>query len=364
MGDAAIKSSPANGYSEFKPTISAALIVRNEDKFLEDCLASLIGHVDEIVVVDTGSTDTTIAIAESHQVKLLHHRWTGDFSVARNAALDAATGDWILYIDADERLRVPPGKELSGLVHGKQAAAACVRFMPKSGFTRYREPRLFLNRQDIRFRGSIHETVMPDIERVCSDFGFSIIMTEAMIDHLGYDGNQDHKHLRNLPLLMAEVASTSARAYYYYHLAETLTALGRNEDAIRVGRQGIDVARRNDGGKNRADASLIYQTLARLSPPGLETLQLIEEGLQRVPYDHALRFLLACQLSRLNRHAEALPHLKILQEVDPDKLGDGLLAFDRRIFNTFAWQLTGTCFMAIGDRTGAVRAFHAAATTC
>ena len=361
MGDVAIKSSPAGGTSVFNPTISAALIVRNEGKFLEDCLASLVGCVDEIVVVDTGSTDATISIAERYKVKLIHHRWTGDFAAARNIALDAATGDWILYIDADERLRVPAGKELAELLRGRQVAAACVRFMPKSGFTRYREPRLFLNRQDIRFRGSIHETIMPDIERICSDFGFSIIMTEAMIDHLGYDGNQDHKHPRNLPLLVAEVASSSARAYYYYHLAETLAALDRNEEAIRVGRQGIDVARRNDGGKNRADASLIYQTLARLSPPGPETLQLIEEGLERVPYDHALRFLLACQLAQLNRHAEALPHLKVLQEIDPDTLGEGLLAFDRRIFNTFAWQLTGTCLMATGDRAGALRAFRAAA---
>lgn len=345
----------------FMPTISAALIVKNEDKYLDGCLASLVGHVDEIVVVDTGSTDATVSIAESHKAKLLHHRWTEDFAEARNIALDAAAGDWVLYIDADERLRAPTGMGLAGMLQGKQAAAACVRFMPKSGFTRYREPRLFLNRNDIRFRGRIHETVMPDIERVCSAFGLTIIMTDAMIDHLGYDGKQDHKHPRNLPLLMAEVENSPARVYYYYHLAETLAALDRTEDAIRVARQGIDVARRNDGNKNRADASLIYQMLGRLQPPGLSTLQLIEEGLERFPYDHALRFLLASQLAQLNRHAEALPHLKMLQEIDPDTLGEGLLAFDRRIFNTFAWQLTGTCLMATGDRAGALRAFRAAA---
>ena len=313
------------------------------------------------MVVDTGSTDATIAIANTYAVKLLHHRWTDDFSAARNIALDVATGEWILYIDADERLRVPDGMTLAAYLSGKPAAAAFVQFMPKSGFTRYRDPRLFLNHPSIRFRGRIHETVMPDVDRVCEESGLSVIMTGVRIDHLGYDDNQDRKHSRNLPLLQSEAAKGQARVYYYYHLAETHSALGQAEDAVRVAQEGLAVARRNISDKNLADASLIYQMLARISPPGLATLELIEEGLARLPSDHALRFQLAHQLAQLNRHAEALPHLQVLQKIDPDKLGEGLLAFDRRIFTTFAWQLTGTCLLATGDRHNALRAFRAAA---
>ena len=343
------------------PTVSAALIVKNEERFLEGCLASLAGQVDEIVVVDTGSTDATIEIAEKRAAKLLHHRWTGDFSAARNFALDAATGEWILYIDADERLCVSDGMRLGALLSGKQAAAAYVQFKPKTGFSRYREPRLFLNRPDIRFRGLIHETVMPDVERVCAELRLSKIMTKARIEHLGYDGNQDHKHTRNLPLLEASVAGGQARGYYYYHLAETLAGLGRIEDAVRIGREGLEISRRNDGEKNRADASLIYQMLARIIAPGDSTLALIGEGLSRYPSDYALRFQLAQQLAQLNRPAEALPHLQHLRTIDPEKLGDDLLSFDLRIFNTFAWQLTGTCLMAIGSQREALEAFRAAA---
>ena len=149
------------------PTISAALIVRNEARFLEGCLTALTGQVNEIVVVDTGSADATAAIAKKHAVKLLHHRWTGDFSEARNVAVEAATGEWILYIDADERLLLPEKTKLSSFLSNPRAAAAWVQFMPKTGFTRYRELRLFRNRPDIRFKGRIHETVMADVKRVC-----------------------------------------------------------------------------------------------------------------------------------------------------------------------------------------------------
>lgn len=361
MVDSASEGPQKNSTPKPRQTISAALIVRNEEHYLEGCLASLAGQVDEIVIVDTGSTDNTTRIAKSFDVKLLHRPWTDDFSAARNSALDDASGDWILYIDADERLRLPLGVHLSSYLEGKPAAAAFVQFMPRSGFTRYRDPRLFLNRRDIRFRGRIHETVMPDVDRLCRTLGLSVIPTEAQIDHLGYDGSQDHKHPRNLPLLQAELRQSHERVYYYYHLAETYAALGDIPAAEKTAREGLDVARRNNTEKNLADASLIYQMLARILPPCQSTLEIIEEGLGRLPSDYALRFHLALQLVKLGRHAEALPHLQTLQAIDPDTLNDGLLAFDRKIFGTFAWQLAATCLLAAGRQEEAMQAFRAAA---
>ena len=90
--------------------ISAALIARNEAGVIGACLDSLSGHVDEIVVVDTGSTDATPDIVAGRGGRVLHFPWADDFSLARNRALEAASGDWILYIDADERLSVPDGR--------------------------------------------------------------------------------------------------------------------------------------------------------------------------------------------------------------------------------------------------------------
>src|SRR5579883_1951392 len=86
-------------------TLSAAIIVKNEERHLPECLSSLAGLVDEIVIVDTGSTDRTREIAASAGARIFDFPWMGDFSAARNHALNQVRGDWTLYIDADERVR-------------------------------------------------------------------------------------------------------------------------------------------------------------------------------------------------------------------------------------------------------------------
>ena len=91
---------PNNG----RPSLSACMIVKNEEKFLAQCLNSIKDAVDEIIIVDTGSTDKTVEIAQSFGAKVYHHPWRNSFSEARNHSLSYATCDWILQIDADEAL--------------------------------------------------------------------------------------------------------------------------------------------------------------------------------------------------------------------------------------------------------------------
>ena len=86
------------------PNISACLIVKDEERFLGQCLSSLKGVVNQIVVVDTGSTDRTIEIAGEHGAEVHHFDWCDDFSAARNFALELARGDWVLIMVAVEVL--------------------------------------------------------------------------------------------------------------------------------------------------------------------------------------------------------------------------------------------------------------------
>src|SRR5262249_39251249 len=88
--------------------ISLCMIVKDEEEMLPECLASCADGVDEMVIVDTGSSDRTIEIAESYGATVLHFPWNGSFSDARNHGIDAATGTHILWLDADERL---PGRD-------------------------------------------------------------------------------------------------------------------------------------------------------------------------------------------------------------------------------------------------------------
>ncbi|MCP4972392.1 MAG: glycosyltransferase [Prochlorococcus sp.] len=96
--------------------LSLSMIVRNEEPRLEACLSSVKDFVDEMVVVDTGSTDNTVAIAEAAGARVEHIPWPGDFAPARNAALEMVKGDWVLVLDADEQLRAEAIPGLKALI--------------------------------------------------------------------------------------------------------------------------------------------------------------------------------------------------------------------------------------------------------
>ena len=115
--------------------ITACLIIRNEEAFLEGCLRSISGLVDEIVVVDTGSTDSSIEICRRNGARVLEWAWRDDFAAARNVGLEAANSDWLLYIDADERLIETSPAELRSGLDDPIVFAARVKFRVRSGST-------------------------------------------------------------------------------------------------------------------------------------------------------------------------------------------------------------------------------------
>ena len=102
--------------SSKKSTLSLCMIVKNEEKHLVRCLRSVRDVVDEMIIVDTGSTDKTIDIAKVFGAKVFDFPWTGDFSAARNHSLAQATGDWILVLDADEVISARDFDELKALI--------------------------------------------------------------------------------------------------------------------------------------------------------------------------------------------------------------------------------------------------------
>ncbi len=342
--------------------VSAALIVRDEEKFIEGCLASVAGHVDEIVVVDTGSQDATIQIVERFGALLLHRKWRDDFAWARNEALAAATGDWILYIDADERLSLPPGTRLSDGLDIADVIAARVQFRPRPNATPYREYRLFRNTPDIRFRGTMHETIVPDLRRLQATGG-RIVDSPAEILHLGYEGDQSAKNVRNIPLLRAALANEPERLYYWHHLIATLDAMGDTDEAIAVAKEahgritGADLSP-----PDRAVAALILTTYARmLYRRGEDVLPIIEQGLELYPTHAQLQLLKAQALIKRDQLDAALVILEDLATIDGATFADPVLSHDRRIFDVFAHDLMGVVLLRLGRRAEAAEAFGRAA---
>jgi len=332
---------------------------------LGGCLDSIRAHVDDIVVVDTGSRDETPKIAAAGGARVLGFGWCGDFAAARNFALEAATGTWILYIDADERLEVPPGRQLPDLFSVQGHAAVQLKFRPKLGYSPYSELRLFRSDPRIRFKGRIHEQVMSSILAVCESDGLSIGQTDAAIQHLGYEADQSAKHSRNLPLLMRAVEDDPDRVYYWWHLGETLAAVGDSEKAETALRTGIKTARRTGHHLSRIQAVLAYHRLARLFLEAGEfskAASVLDEGLATRPDDPALRLLKGRALIDLAQYAEALRILEDLPLAEPASFFDPDMAYDLRIFGEWAYDLIGLAHFRSGQYEEARLAYSAAAS--
>ncbi|MBV9953497.1 MAG: glycosyltransferase [Acidimicrobiia bacterium] len=346
-----------------RPSITAAMIVRDEERYLEECLAIAADHVDEIVVVDTGSTDRSLEIARAAGALVHETTWQDDFAAARNTALDLATSEWILYIDADERVvNGLAAADLDALADPAVVAARC-RFSVHPDLTRYWEYRLFRNRPDIRYEGRIHETMVPALTRLEAE-GHRIVCTSLAIDHLGYVGDQTAKHHRNLPLVERQVRTDPGRGYLWYHLGSIHLGLGDPDAAEEAWRAGVDASR------ERAEANpldvLCYSALATLvladdRRGGATTARmLVDEMRGRLPHSHQVDWVDANVALAEARWADARAGFERLASVDPDTLVDPCLAFERDIFRAGAYHGMGVSHFELGDAAEAARWFAAA----
>ncbi len=204
--------------------ISLCMIVRDEEAVLARCLAAARPFVDEIVVVDTGSTDRTVAIAEEHGAVVLHHAWSDSFAEARNVGVAAATGDWILWLDADEVLVAQDGPRLRDLTRRSWREAFLVTITNYVGgadtglAVAHDAQRLFRARPDRRFEGRIHEGIahsLPtDAPERCESAG-------VRVEHYGYllhIRDAKGKSSRNRELLEQQVREGDTSPFTAYNL--------------------------------------------------------------------------------------------------------------------------------------------------
>ena len=313
--------------------VSAALIVRNESTFIEDCLRSLTGWVDEIVVVDTGSTDDTVEKARNFPVKLHRFEWRQDFSAARNYAIDQASGDWILYIDADERLEVPDLAVWRDIIADKGKAGWRLLFYQRLGWTPYMELRLFRNDTRIRFHGVIHECMRDGVDAVCHDDGLEIGSCSVSLHHFGYEGGERHKISRNVPLLREYLAKDPSRVYCWWHLGQMLLSAGDEVGAAEAWESGIAAARRHGTNGDLSHAlpffSLALLEAAQNKPVG----DLIEEAVALFPDHLALRWLAAKHAIEQGKGETARKELEDLAAIDPDNFVDPRVCYNKTLFS-------------------------------
>jgi len=341
--------------------LSAALIAKDEEKFLGACLRSLHGLVDEIVVVDTGSADRTRDIAEAEGARVYERAWTDDFSAARNQALDLARGEWILYIDADERVRDGTADGVRARLADPSHVGHRVLLHPRPGQSGYWELRLFRNEPYIRFRGIIHENIWPaiDAHRVLS--GGLIGQVGLVLDHEGYEGDQYRKHLRNLPLLERSLAENPSRVFAWCHLAAVRAALGDHPGADQAWSEAMRLVESKPG-QAPEDAipflHLIEEGMAR----GEDVSGLLERAQRLFPANLQFMWLEAQDLMAADRNTEAIGCLEQLVAVGQAGDFDKSWAYDLRLFGVFAYDLLAVCHFKLGEFAVARRYYEKAAT--
>lgn len=212
-------------------TLSVCLIVKNEEQYLGDCLTSIQDVADQIIVVDTGSTDNTIAIAESFGAEVHHFTWCDDFAAARNESIKYATSEWILWIDADEQL-IPESKHALKklLVFERQPVLYKIRIRnlkeDGSSYVLSSAHRLFRNHMGIRFDGRIHEQISYSGKAVQAQERSS----DVTLSHVGYSfsGEQKQKKQeRNFNILSEMVTDEPDNAYAHLTLGHNLKESGQ-----------------------------------------------------------------------------------------------------------------------------------------
>ncbi len=212
--------------------LSLCMIVRNEEKYLADALKSVQDVVDEMIVVDTGSTDNTVEIARKYGARVFFYEWNDDFAAARNESLRHATGDWILMMDADERLDEHLKDNLRIFLIDSDRPIRYQVFIrnymrekDESSILGHYMVRLFKKTPDTRFFGVIHEQIYPNVGIV------TVPQESLLLWHYGYE-NVDFKakkiEERNIPLIrkalqQAEDANhMELYSFYAFYLGSSL----------------------------------------------------------------------------------------------------------------------------------------------
>ena len=183
-------------------SISLAIIAKNAEKTIEKTITTVSSFVDEIILVDTGSIDTTVEIAKKNSAKIFYHTWTNNFAEAKNIALDNCSSDWILNLDSDEFMAIEDLKSIRAEINNPENGA--FTFIQTSDIEGGREAlvscmRLYRNLKNFRYRFAIHETL--DVG-ILDELNLKVKKTKLPIYHSGYATKEilKRKEKRNLKI--------------------------------------------------------------------------------------------------------------------------------------------------------------------
>ncbi|MEA2040263.1 MAG: glycosyltransferase, partial [Thermodesulfobacteriota bacterium] len=340
--------------------VSACMIVRNEEEFLEGCLLSIKDVIDEIVVGDTGSTDRTRDIAGDLGARVYNIPWNDDFSAARNQVLEQAKGMWILSIDADERLRPISRSRIERFIKDPSNIAYYVLMHPIRQWTGMWVIRLFRNDPRIRFKGIFHETLWEGLQKALSSGNKEIGYSDLVLDHLGYESDQSEKLMRNLSLLLREIERDDNNAYIWTHLGLVYEDLGEEAQAENAWKRAIEIVREKKDVHIHEIYAYIYYIEWRLRH-GKPVNGLLKEVMDYSTGNPHLYWLKGRLLMDENRYDEAIPFFeRLISWGDKQDFNRLSVCYETCIFDVNAYDSLATCHFRLGNYEESKRCFQLA----
>lgn len=300
--------------SQSKPLLSLAMMVKNEEEFLEDALLSAKSFCDELIVVDTGSTDRTVEIAHDLGATVSYFPWINDFSAARNETLRCANGQWVAILDADERFVgerpetirqfLKPGPHYPFQAIMLNVTNTRLDGSPISSFYSVRvfprDPRLgYTGRVHNRFGALVDDAPKIDATRYSS----------LTINHLGYDPGlyqARQKAARSLPLIEATVRDEPNNHQQRFYLGREYLMLGRYGDAEAALRLAYAGIKATGQGPLADTADHLIRVLLATGGTAEEIIQIAHETLQKHPEHPDLWFNLGKGLAKAGARPQAI----------------------------------------------------------
>ncbi|MEM5005347.1 glycosyltransferase family 2 protein [Priestia megaterium] len=267
-------------------TITLCMIVKNEENFLEHCLNTVKEVVNEIIIVDTGSSDSTMEIAEKYNAQLFEFKWNNNFAEARNFAIDQASGDYILILDADEYIESGKGIK-EDLKLCKDYYINRIKNYSSEGLVRFHEAiRLFKNNIGLRYYGRIHEHLN------IHEYELTATYSKSLIHHCGYKEDvvkSKDKLQRNIQLLKIEVEENPT-GYNYFNLGKQYKQMDKLDHSLESFKKSYNLSKTSNYLNE-----LIYHIgdCLRMQSRYKEGIRVIEDGIVFFPYDTDLYFLKA-----------------------------------------------------------------------
>ncbi len=297
-------------------TLTLCMIVKDEEEMLPKCLAAVAPAVDEIIIVDTGSTDRTIEIAKEFGAEVIEQPWTGSFSDARNTSFEHATSDWIIYLDADEVLVADDVERLRGLTGRVWREAfylvetSYTGELGDGGAVTNVAMRVFRNRPHYRFEGRLHEQIAPSLPTYAIS---RLEQSSVRVDHYGYLGavrDAKEKSRRNLELLKAQQAESAPSAFIHFNLGTEYAVIGDHRSALTEFERALSLARTTGEEDHDYIPALVHRLVTALNACGRpqEAISRAEDGLARFPGFTDLVFHQAFASLSLGRDDDAITY--------------------------------------------------------